>query len=76
MPATTKLTGLTTIQQNFVNELAYTEQTHVRLLRGALLGNAVAIPAIDLTFFGPLAVAAKITTVATGTGSFSPVHLL
>ena len=72
VPTTTKLTGLTTIQQNFVNELAYTEQTHVRLLRAALGANAVAIPAIDLTFFGPLAVAAKITTAATGTGSFSP----
>ena len=30
------------------------------------------MPAIDLTFFGPLAVAAKITTAATGAGSFTP----
>ena len=67
VPAVTKLTGLTTLQANFVNELAYTEQTHVRLLRSALGANAVAIPAIDLTFFGPLGVAAKITTSPTFT---------
>ena len=30
------------------------------------------MPNIDLSFFGPLAVAATITTAATGTGSFNP----
>lgn len=59
VPTTTKLTGLTALQQNFVNELAYTEQTHVRLLRSALGANAPAIPAIDLTFFAPAYVAAQ-----------------
>ena len=65
IPAATKLTGLTTVQQNFVNELAVTEQAHVRFLRTALGTAAVPRPAIDLTFFGPLAVAAGITTSPT-----------
>ena len=72
MPTVTKLTGLTTLQQNFVNELAYTEQTHVRLLRSALGSAVPPMPVIDLTFFGPLAMTAGITKVATGTGSFTP----
>lgn len=72
VPAVTKVPGLTTFQQNFLNELAYTEQSHVRFLRSALGASAVSRPVIDLTFFGPLAVAAKATTAATGTGSFSP----
>ena len=67
VPAVTKLNGLTAIQQNFVNELAYTEQTHVRLLRAALGSSAPPMPVIDLTFFGPLGVAAKITTAPTFT---------
>lgn len=75
VPSTTKLTGLTTLQQAIVNEIAYDEQTHVQFLRKALTAagvTPVARPVIDLTFFGPLAVAAGITTAATGTGSFSP----
>jgi hypothetical protein len=75
VPATTKLTGLTTLQQNIVNEIAYDEQSHVQFLRKALTAAGVTPvprPALDLTFFGPLAVAAGITTAATGTGSFSP----
>jgi hypothetical protein len=64
--------GLTTAQQEILNEIAYEEQSHVRFLRSALGSAAIPMPNIDLSFFGPLAVAAGITTVATGTGSFNP----
>lgn len=64
--------GLTPAQQEILNEIAYEEQAHVKFLRSALGSAAVAMPSIDLSFFGPLAVAAGITTVATGTGSFNP----
>ncbi len=64
--------GLTTAQQEILNEIAYEEQAHVRFLRSALGSAAVPMPDIDLSFFGPLAVAATITTAATGTGSFNP----
>jgi hypothetical protein len=64
--------GLTSAQQEILNEIAYEEQEHVRFLRAALGSAAVPMPDIDLSFFGPLAVAATITTAATGTGSFNP----
>jgi len=64
--------GLTPAQQEILNEIAFEEQAHVRFLRSALGANAVPMPDIDLSFFGPLAVAAGITTAATGTGSFNP----
>ena len=64
--------GLTSAQQEILNEIAYEEQAHVRFLRSALGTAAVAMPDIDLSFFGPLAVAAGVTTVAVGTGSFNP----
>ena len=64
--------GLTSAQQQILNEIAFEEQAHVRFLRSALGANAVAMPDIDLSFFGPLAMVAGITTVATGTGSFNP----
>lgn len=64
--------GLTTAQQEILNEIAFEEQAHVRFLRSALGSAAVPMPDIDLSFFGPLAVAAKITTAATGSGSFNP----
>lgn len=64
--------GLTPAQQNILNEIAYEEQAHVRFLRAALGSAAVPMPDIDLSFFGPLAVAATITTNATGAGSFNP----
>jgi hypothetical protein len=64
--------NLTPAQQQILNEIAYEEQSHVRFLRSALGASAVAMPSIDLSFFGPLAVAAGITTVATGTGAFNP----
>jgi Ferritin-like domain len=64
--------GLTPGQQNIFSEIAFEEQAHVRFLRAALGSAAVPMPDIDLSFFGPLAVAAKITTNATGSGSFNP----
>jgi hypothetical protein len=64
--------GLTSSQQEIVNEIAFEEQAHVRFLRSALGSAAIPMPDIDLSFFGPLAVAAGITTAATGSGSFNP----
>jgi hypothetical protein len=64
--------GLTSAQQQILNEIAFEEQAHVRFLRSALGSAAIPMPNIDLSFFGPLAVAANITTSATGTGSFNP----
>ncbi|WP_158789530.1 ferritin-like domain-containing protein [Granulicella sp. L46] len=64
--------GLTSAQQDILNEIAFEEQTHVQFLRSALGSAAVPMPDIDLSFFGPLAVAATITTAATGDGSFNP----
>jgi hypothetical protein len=66
------VTGLTAAQQDIVNEIAFEEQTHVQFLRKALGPAAVPMPDIDLSFFGPLAVAATITTNATGSDSFNP----
>jgi hypothetical protein len=63
---------LTSAQQQILNEIAFEEQAHVRFLRSALGASAVAMPDIDLSFFGPLAVVAGITSVATGAGSFNP----
>jgi hypothetical protein len=64
----TKLTGLTTFQQNIVNELAYTEQEHVRFLRSALGSSAVSRPNINLTAgFAGIVTAANAATPATTT---------
>ncbi len=64
--------GLSPSQQEILNEIAFEEQAHVRFLRSALGSVAIPMPDIDLSFFGPLAVAAGITTAATGSGSFNP----
>jgi hypothetical protein len=62
--------GLTTAQQQIINEIAYEEQEHVRFLRSALGSAAVPMPSIDLSFFGPLAIAAGI--FASAQPSFNP----
>jgi hypothetical protein len=51
-------------QQAILNEIAYEEQSHVKFLRAALGSAAIPRPAIDLSFFGPLAIAAGIFTSA------------
>ena len=64
--------GLTAAEQEILNEIAYEEQAHVRFLRSVLGVAAVPMPDIDLSFFGPLAVAAGITEAPSGAGSFNP----
>lgn len=67
VPATTKITttasggALSTAQQNILNELAYTEQQHVRFLRTQLSSGAVARPAID--FVNSVAAIAKLANL-------------
>jgi len=68
----TAVASASAAQMAIINEIAFEEQEHVKFLRAALGSAAVPMPNIDLTFFGPLAMVAGITTVATGTGSFSP----
>lgn len=64
-----KINGLSPVQQNVLDEIAFHEQSHVQFLRATISklgGTPVDKPAIDLTFFGPLAAAAGIP------GAFDP----
>lgn len=54
-----QIPGLTTVQMEYIHEIAQNELDHVRFLRNALASAAVAAPAIDLTnSFNALASAA------------------
>jgi len=64
------VSGTTPAQQQIINEIAFEERAHVRFLRAALGANAVPMPDIDLSFFGPLAVAAGITTASAAAFNF------
>jgi hypothetical protein len=58
----TKIPGLVAGQQDFLTELAYTEQQHVRFLRSALGSAAIPMPNIDIVnSFNALAIAAGIS---------------
>jgi hypothetical protein len=59
-----KVPGLSTAQQNILNEIAYDEQEHVRFLRAALGSSAVIMPNIDLTdgFAGAVTAANSLTS--------------
>jgi hypothetical protein len=62
--------NMTALEQEILNEIAYEEQQHVRFLRSALGSAAVPRPNLDLSYFGPLAIAAGFAT--TGGAIFTP----
>jgi hypothetical protein len=65
-PGTTLIPGLNAAQKAYLYEISQNELDHVRFLRSALGSSAVSMPAIDLTAFNPLAIAAGIS------GGFNP----
>ncbi|CAN5492997.1 ferritin-like domain-containing protein [soil metagenome] len=68
-----------TALRQYAVEIAQDELNHVRLLQAAIKANGgtpVARPAIDLTFFAPLAVAAGITTTPTFNAFTSSLNFL
>ena len=48
VPSTTQVPGLTSVQQNYIYEIAQNELDHVRFLRSALGSSAVSRPNLDL----------------------------
>ena len=48
VPSTTQVPGLTTVQKNYIYEIAQNELDHVRFLRSALGSGAVSRPNLDL----------------------------
>ncbi|MFC6647354.1 ferritin-like domain-containing protein [Granulicella cerasi] len=72
VPTTTKLSGLTNFQQNLLNELAYTEQQHVKALRAALTAagaTPVSRPAID--FVTPFNTLASLAGIGSSLNAFT-----
>jgi hypothetical protein len=64
-----QVAGLSTQQQQIINEIAYNELSHVNFLRSALGSSAVAMPNINIgTAFQTLATAAGVT----GGSAFTP----
>ena len=73
----TMVAGLTTAQQNIINEIAFDELAHVNFLRAAIAsegGTPVPMPNINITTaFNSLAAAANSLTPAAGLGTtFNP----
>ena len=74
VPTTTKITGLTTAQQNILNEIAFDEQRHVQFLRAAITsfgGKPVSRPNLNLTAFGALGLKPGPGSTATAFSPFS-----
>ena len=78
-PATTKVPGATTAQQNMMDEIAYTEQLHISAIRAAITalgGTPISRPTIDFVagFTGVVTAANNISSSASPTipTNFSP----